>query len=248
MDWTAYEVEARVEANHWWFVGRRRLFAQVLTSLGLPASARILDVGTGTGSNLRLLRDLGFTQVSGVDSSPPAIRFCRSKGFQHVEEGDALHLPFPNGSFDFLLATDVLEHIEDDTRAIREILRVLVPGGRVLFTVPAFPSLWGAQDEVGHHRRRYRLSSLATLIESTGLRVAHSHYFNYLLFLPIWAARKLMRLMGFEVRNENQLNTPILNSILAAIFWLDVRTAPVLKPPLGVSLLVVAQRPGGAGE
>jgi ubiquinone/menaquinone biosynthesis C-methylase UbiE len=90
-----------------------------------------------------MLSDLGFKHVTGVDMSDDAIRFCAEKGLGHVEK-----LPFDNVSFDVVLATDIIEHVDDDNRALAEIARVLRPGGKVLITVPAFQALWGLQDEV----------------------------------------------------------------------------------------------------
>lgn len=242
MEIAAYAAEAAVEAEHWWFVGRRRLFAHIVGGLGITADAAILDVGTGTGTNLRLLRDLGFVEVSGVDYSPEAIRFCVEKGLGAVERGDIGALPFPDGRFDLVFATDVIEHVDDDLAALREIRRVLKPGGRVLLTVPAFPILWGLQDEVSHHRRRYRLGELLGLIRAAGLDPQRHFYFNYLLFLPILAARRLMRLFNIRLASENEVNTRWLNRLLTFVFACDVSTAPRLYPPVGVSALVVATR------
>jgi SAM-dependent methyltransferase len=76
----AYAIEAAIEADHCWFVGRRLLFSKLIKGFGLPQDAEILDVGTGTGTNLRLLRDLGFARITGIDQSPDTIRFCAEKG------------------------------------------------------------------------------------------------------------------------------------------------------------------------
>jgi SAM-dependent methyltransferase len=237
-----YAVEAVVEETHWWFVGRRRLFRRELDRAGIPPGATILDVGTSTGANLRLLRDLGYTRVTGLDVSPDAIRFCEAKGLGPVQQGDVCAIPFPDGHFDLVLATDVIEHVDDEAKALAEIRRVLAPGGRVLLTVPAFPSLWGLQDDVALHRRRYRLGSLLDLVRRAGLRPRRAFYFNYLLFLPIWLARRVMRAARIRVRSEGEVNTPALNMLLNAIFALDVWSAPVLRPPFGVSILVLADR------
>src|SRR6266480_4269479 len=142
MDATAYALEAEAEATHWWFTGRRRLFAREIDKTGLSRTSRVLDVGTSTGANLRLLRDLGFRAVDGLDFSQDAIRYCREKGLGLVRLGDVCGMPFVNGSFDLVLATDIIEHVDDDLKALREIGRVLRPGGKVLITVPAFPILW----------------------------------------------------------------------------------------------------------
>jgi SAM-dependent methyltransferase len=242
MEISAYAAEAAIEADHWWFVGRRRLFAQIVGELGVSADAAILDVGTGTGANLRLLRNLGFAQVRGVDFSPEAIRFCAEKGFGTIERGDVCALPFADGSFDLVFATDVVEHVDDDLAALREIRRVLRPGGRALLTVPAFPILWGLQDEVSRHRRRYRLGELLARLEAAELSPQRHFYFNYLLFLPILAARRLMRLLRIRLDSEGEVNTRWLNRLLAVVFLCDIRTAPWLRPPIGVSALVVAAR------
>jgi|SRR4051812_5053651 len=240
MDIATFAVEAEAEATHWWFVGRRRIFAAELEQAGVKPTDRVLDIGTGTGANLRMLRDLGFTDVTGLDASDQAIGYCASKGLGIVRKGDICALPFGGGCFDAVLATDVLEHVDDDAAAAREIARVLAPGGRALITVPAFQSLWGLQDRQAFHKRRYRMKQLLAVLQEAGLSPRRSYYFNYLLFIPIYLARRVIDLLKLDLKSEGQVNTPLINRILLAVFSLDVRTAAAIKPPFGVSILVMA--------
>jgi SAM-dependent methyltransferase len=242
MDIAAYAVEAAIEADHWWYVGRRLLFSNIVKTLGLSENARILDVGTSAGTNLRMLRDLGFVHVSGVDQSREAIRFCAEKGFGEVQLGNVCTLPFADGRFDLILATDIIEHVEDDLAALGELCRVLRPGQHLLLTVPAFSLLWGLEDDVSHHKRRYRLPELLEKLRRANFIPVQHFYFNYLLFVPILATRFLMRIIKIKVATEGELNTAWLNPVLTLIFRLDVKTAARFQPPVGVSALVVATR------
>jgi len=242
MDSTAYAAEAAIEADHWWFVGRRLLFSELIRGFELALDAEILDVGTSTGTNLRLLRDLGFARITGVDQSPDAVRFCAEKGLGTVQLGDIRALQLPDRHFDLVLATDVIEHVDDDLAALRELRRVLRPGGYLLLTVPAFHLLWGLQDEVSHHERRYRLRKLLKLLHIADLSPRQYFYFNYLLFLPILAARRVMRTLKIRIASENEINAGWLNRVLITLFRFDVEDAPRLHPPFGVSARVVDTR------
>jgi SAM-dependent methyltransferase len=237
-----YAAEAEIEETHWWFVGRRELFARLIGQIRANRDLPVLDVGTSTGSNLRLLCDLGFTRITGLDASAEAVRHCAAKGMPPVQLGDACHMPFADQSFGLVLATDIIEHVDDDGAALAEIERVLMPGGHALITVPAFASLWGPQDRVSEHKRRYRHAGLLARVTGAGLRPLSYFYFNYVLFLPIWMARRILNSYRGELRSENDINTPLLNWLLLKIFRLDVRTAAAIAPPFGVSLLVLAQR------
>ena len=240
MDIGAYAAEAVVEATHWWFAGRRILFSQIIKGFGLPQDSAVLDIGTSTGTNLRMLRNLGFTRVTGLDQSPEAIRFCAEKGFGHVQIGDVCELPFPDNVFDLVLATDIIEHVTSDNEALREIRRVLKPNGHLLLTVPTFRLLWGMQDDVSHHQRRYKMRELLDKVRAAGLIPQQYFYFNYILFFPILIARRLLRLLGVRGASENKINPAWLNSILLPLFLFDINTARWLKPPFGVSALAVA--------
>ena len=242
MDIATYVAEAGIEADHWWFVGRRALLSNIIQKFKLPPDADILDVGTSTGTNLRLLRDSGFTRITGVDRSPVAIQFCANKGLGQVICGDVCALPFPDVSFDLVLATDIIEHVDDDLQALRELRRVVKSKSPILVTVPAFPFLWGLQDEVSHHKRRYWLTDLLKKLDNVNLPAQRHFYFNYVLFLPILASRQLMRVLRLRVDSENEINTKWLNRILTSLFRFDVMTAPWLHPPFGVSALVIAMR------
>ncbi len=242
MESTVYAVEAAIEERHWWFAGRRRLFARELRRADVANDARVLDIGTSTGTNLRMLNALGFHQVIGLDRSEDAIAHCRAKGLSAIGCGDILAMPFRDDSFDVVLATDIIEHVEDDGRALAEIARVLRPGGKVLLTVPAFAALWGLQDRVAQHKRRYRLLPLKKAIVRSGLAPLRAFYFNYLLFLPILAARRLINLLGIDLASEGQINTPFLNRLLGAVFVCDLASAPLLHPPFGVSILILATK------
>jgi SAM-dependent methyltransferase len=242
MEASVYEAEAQNEQGHWWFVGRRKLFAALVAELGMARDAPILDAGTSCGTNLRMLRDQGFTHVLGLDLSEHAARFCRDKGLGEVRIGSIEQIPFPDASFDLVLATDVIEHVDDDLRALGELCRVLRPGGHAIVTVPAFQSLWGLQDDLSHHKRRYRSAQLERLVRQAGLVPKKKFYFNYLLFVPIWLARRAMRLWRPNIRSEGDINTPFINTVLGSVFAADVATAGRLKPPFGVSLLLVAAK------
>jgi len=242
LDAETFAVEAAIEQDHWWFRGRRRLLASEIARLGLPPGAEILDVGTSTGTNLRLLRELGHQRVSALDSSQIAIDYVAAKGLGRVRLGDICALPWPDDSFDLVLVTDVIEHVDDDAAALAEVARILRPGGAAIVTVPCFPSLWGLQDRVAHHKRRYRMGGLCDRITASGLRIDRKFHFNFLLFPAIWGARRMLELIKPDIASENQINTPFINAILSGIFRLDITTAPWLRPPFGVSALVRARK------
>lgn len=242
MDVDTYAIESQVEQTHWWFVVRRCLIRSIVKKLNLPPDPAILDVGTSTGANLRLLQEMGFTNLLGLDRSPEAIRWCEGKGLGTVQRGDICSIPFRDESFDLILATDIIEHVDDDIMALKELQRVLKKSGRIVITVPTFPSLWGLQDDVAHHKRRYRRHDLLGKLEKSGLKRNKGFYFNFLLFVPVWIARRVIRLVKIRLKSENQINTPLLNRILKAIFYVDIALAQILHPPFGVSLFILASR------
>jgi SAM-dependent methyltransferase len=187
----AYEQLYRLEDRHWWFRGRRAVIWAMLRRAGLGAMPRILDAGCGTGRNLLEYGRLGT--AIGIDPSPRAVAFCRQRGLRDVELGGLEALPFADGRFDLMLACDVLEHIDDDAGALRELRRVAAPGARLLATVPAYAWLWSPHDDSHHHRRRYTLAQLGDRIVGAGWTVRTATYFNTLLLPPIAAARALTR-------------------------------------------------------
>lgn len=243
MEASVYEAEFENESTHWWFVQRRNLFARLLDPDLKPGNARFLDVGTSTGTNLRLLTGLGFSNVVGVELNPDAAEFARKKTGVEVVVADSTALPFENNEFDCVFATDVIEHIENDEAALKELARVLRPGGKLIITVPAFMSLWGLQDDLSHHHRRYRMHQLRRVVVGAGLTINESFYFNFLLFPAVFLVRRLMRVFPLKIRSEGDLNAGGLNFVLSAVFNLDCRLARRLRVPFGVSACVVCSRP-----
>ena len=156
-----YSIMYEVEGKHWWFAGRRRIIAgfveKVCRDMG-KLRPRILDVGCGTGANLQMLAQFGAAE--GVDVSTEALDFCRARGLAEVKQGAAESLPFADASFDLVTGLDVVEHLDDDIAGLSEMRRVLRPDGRAVLFVPAFMFLWGVQDDISHHRRRYTLPEL----------------------------------------------------------------------------------------
>jgi SAM-dependent methyltransferase len=178
-----YELQThRAEDRHWWYRGRRTVLDRVIKELGLPADARILDAGCGSGRNMVELSRFG--DVSAIELSPASVALARERLAGEVVEGSVLEMPFEDASFDLAASLDVIEHLEDDVAALRELRRVVAPGGALLATVPAYQWLWSGHDEVNHHFRRYTRASLAHAGEQAGWREVRTTYFNSLL-LPI---------------------------------------------------------------
>jgi len=247
-----YAIMRRVEETHWWFAGRRRIIKSFLERLCRDvkvesagnsrnyAPLSILDVGCGTGANLEMLSEFG--EAEGVDISGEALTFCRERGLENVKQGEAEALPFEDSSFDLVTGLDVVEHLDDDHAGLKEMRRVLRPGGHVLVFVPAFMFLWGVQDDISHHRRRYTLDQLNRVMLQSGFRVERASYVNISFFAPILLGRLLMRVLRIRPESENNITIGFLNGLLGKLFGAESLALRYLNFPFGVSIICVARR------
>lgn len=243
MEQHTYSIMYEIEENHWWFAGRRRIiagFLERICSKLMTKEPHILDVGCGTGANLELLSEFG--RAEGVDVSPEALEFCRQRGLESVRLGEAEKLPYLDESFDLVTGLDVVEHLDDDVAGLKEMRRVLKPGGHALLFVPAFMFLWGVQDDISNHRRRYTLNQIKKAANEAGLEVERATYANLSFFMPILVGRLLMRLTGFRPASENNLTIGFLNKPLGLILGAEQLLLRYFNLPFGVSAICVARR------
>ncbi|MEK6279739.1 MAG: class I SAM-dependent methyltransferase [Acidobacteriota bacterium] len=245
-----YAILRRVEEDHWWFVGRRKIlrsFVEPISRLMNPVSSNgkkprldILDVGCGTGANLEMLSEFG--DISGVDVSAEAVSYCHARGLGNVRQAVAEALPFADGSFELVTALDVIEHLDDDVAGLREMWRLLRPDGRILLFVPAFMFLWGVQDDVSHHRRRYTLAELKKAVLGAGFEIERASYMNISFFVPTLLGRLLMRVAGIRPDSEANVTPGFLNGVLGKILGAESILLRYLNLPFGVSAVCVARR------
>ena len=232
----------RAEEGHWWYRGRRRIVREVVASLGLPPGAQILDAGCGSGRNMVELDDFG--QVTGTDVSERALELARERGVGRVELAPLEQMPFEDAGFDLVACLDVVEHVEDDVAALRELRRVTRPDGRLLLTVPAYPRLWSSHDVVNRHFRRYTRRSLEAATREAGWQPERVTSFNSLLLPPAAAYRAVERLLHRDGTpppvSQLDRTPPWMNRTLERLLAAEAATIRRGRAiPAGLSLLGV---------
>ena len=236
-----YELQThRAEDRHWWYRGRRTVLEGVIAQLRLPARARILDAGCGSGRNMIDLARHGT--VTGIELSETSVALARERASGEVIEGSVLQMPFAADSFELAASLDVIEHLEDDLAALRELRRVVAPGGTLLVTVPAYQWLWSGHDEINHHFRRYTRSSLLAVAREAGWEPVRTTYFNSLL-LPVAIALRVLDRFSRKT-TESSLDLwvppPALNWLLERPLALEAALiSRGGRIPAGLSLLAV---------
>ena len=230
-----------LEETQWWYAGMRAITRAIVAPvLGPGDSRRVLDAGCGTGNNLKHLAAWG--RPVGVDLSEEALRFCRTRGVE-VVRGNLLGLPFAEGRFDLVTSFDVLYHrwVTDDRVALRELVRVLRPGGLLFVRVPALKMLWGAHDEAVHSRHRYTRGELIRLFEDCGLAVERASYCNSLLFPVLALRRTLDRLTGRHGSDVESLPGP-LEAAFRGLLTVEARWLRRFSLPVGGSVVALGRK------
>jgi SAM-dependent methyltransferase len=225
----------QLEETNWWFVGRRHMIALLLKDL--PRDARVLEIGCSSGPLLRLLSAMGFTDLQGIDISKEAIRMAEQSG-QRVRVMDGL-APKLDGRFDVIIASDVLEHIEDDSMALKNWARLLGKKGKLILFVPAWRFLWSGHDVANSHFRRYSLLELRTKVGEAGLRVKRASFWNMVSFVPLAMLNTLRKRAGTD---SLQRTGKVSNSVMVLALKLENRVARFVNLPFGVSAMVVAEK------
>lgn len=245
MESVRYDQIYKHEADYWWFRGRRKLLKEIFKSIPPKKTPlKILDTGCCTGYNLHLLSEFG--EIYGVDTEKKAVEYCKMRGFKKVFLlKNGLKLPFKNNYFDVVTCLDVLEHIKEDEDYLKELHRVLAPGGKLVLFTPAISLLWSQLDVISHHIRRYNKLMLSRKARKAKFVIKDIKYFNYILFLPILFIIMLQKIpifKGKELGANLVVNNRLINIILFFIFYFDVWSVKWLSPPMGVSLLLIAEK------
>lgn len=250
MELKEYDLMYELEDHHWWFQGRLMMTEGLLEEYILPAFAprrpKLLDLGCGTG--LFLQRRRADCEAYGIDLSPQALGYCRRRGIRTVALADATTLPLKDESFDIVTAFDLIEHLADDHALVREIRRVLRPGGFLLTTVPAHPLLWTGHDVSLHHHRRYVRRTFEALFAAGEWETVRMTASFSLIFPPAALIRFARHVMGnggdHQPHSDTQPAPEWLNRLMIELHRLEAKWLRRHDLPVGISLMSIRRKIG----
>jgi len=238
---------AAAEDRHFWFAGLRRNARHLLVrGLGERPPGLIVDCGAGTGRNLDWLQALG--PAVGVELSPAGLAYGRRHG-RRLVRGTVACLPFADGSAGVATSFDVLYALNeaDEQAAVREMWRILHPGGLVLVNVAALSVLRGSHSALTREQRRYSRRGLVALLTRAGFVVERVTFTNLIPFPFALVKRLFERMSGRATTpSEAELAVPAapINLAFDAALRLEAAWLRLAPLPIGTSLMVLGRKSG----
>jgi SAM-dependent methyltransferase len=228
--------------DYWWYRARSDMLRTVLEPyVGSPE--RLLDVGSADGPSVGWL---SAPHKVDLDLDPRGLRppsgIC----------GSLLALPFTDASFEVVGAFDVIEHCEPEQDALRELHRVLAPGGRLLASVPAYQWAWSDHDVANGHHRRYTRPRAVAALEAAGFEVRRATY-GFAGVFPMFAGERALRGVRHRLSRRRTRGAvdvvdvpevgPTVERVLLGLCRWDERVLAHRDLPFGSSVLLAAVRP-----
>lgn len=243
-----YEVEEKL----WWFAGMREISAALLDEFCPPEIENILDIGCGTGLNLKWLERYAKAEaVKGLDVEKTALDFCRERGENFLTQASATELPFSDASFDLVTSFDVLVQIpgeKADEKAIAEMHRVLKPKGTAFVRAAAYEWMRSGHDKALNTQRRYTVRELSQKLENAGFTVLRKTYANTLPFPLAVVRRLLFKPIGLSDKGSDVKPFPPsmewLNRLLTRALLSEAKflKRPNASFPFGLSAICVVRK------
>lgn len=234
-----------LEKNHFWFKSRRHFIINWLKNQ--PKNSKILDIGCSSGLLMEDLSKNNFinSNLYGIDISNEAINHCKNKGFKNTFVMDAQNITL-NKKFDFIIASDCLEHLKNDEKALKNWSELLEEHGKLLVFVPAFMFLWSYHDVINMHYRRYTKKELELKASNNGFEIEKSGYWNFTLFFPVTIFRIIKNKMNVLFNKKDQqtdLNSVgSFNNVLFQIIKTENKLLKHITFPLGISTFCILKK------
>lgn len=240
-----FAIMDRLQQTNWWYRGRRFMVRLLFKKFVSMERGKFLDVGCGAGEGKSIVAHEDV--LVGLDVSDEALALAARKGYGALRRGSAEHVPAGDREFDAVLMLDVLEHVDDDHRALCECHRILSPSGLLFLTVPAYQWLWSGHDEVFGHRRRYTRTMLIATARSAGFTIVFCSYFVALL-LPVIASYRLAEKRIRNARCSHFFRLPsAINAVLYGLLCFEgILLRMGCRLPAGSSIVLVARKNIGA--
>ena len=246
-----FELLYQLEEKYWWFAAMRRITDTIAANELQQSNLRILDAGCGTGFNLGYYSNAPSRDVYGLDIADSALDHVRRRGYRKIAQASIAEIPFRSETFDLVFSFEVVTQTprEMHDSELREMRRVLKPGGHLFIRVPAFMWLWSSHDDELEVRYRYTRDELVKRLADAGFTVEWSSYANGFLF-PVILARRLLKRVGIGGGTD-------VKPLPRGLGWLDGIFRRVLASeaawfksgkhlPFGLSLICYAKRTDAA--
>lgn len=250
MDIEEYRRLARIEDFHWWYLSTRNLFLSRIKNFFeirkgqtflKRSDLKILDAGCGTGGFTEKLAMFGSTV--GIDISWLALNLKKHRQAKYINSS-VNKMPFKDSFFNLVVCVSVLYHRNvDDQQAMKEIARVLKPGGVVIILLPAFKSLIGIHDLAVHTKKRYSLNEANKLVLNSGMETIEIRYVFSFLF-PLFILKRLGEKINIIPKKISDLfELPgWLNNLVKLFCELEWKIADYISLPFGSSLMIIAKK------
>jgi SAM-dependent methyltransferase len=246
------DLTSRVEATHFWFRGFRRFVEPAIEEIAdNRRDLYVLDCGCGTGHNLAtLLRPYGH--AFGFDLTPAGLAHARAARLR-LARADMSAIPFQSGRFDLVTSFDVMQYVRDDAAVMKEMARVVKPGGGLVVTAAALDVLRGGHAGTWPEVRRYTTGRMRSIVEGAGLTIRHLTYLFASLFPAMLAVRAVGRASGAGGASgaseaggddwEMRVPPTPINAALTGMLAIEAALSRRIPMPAGSSVLVVAVKP-----